>query len=511
MRRKLPALWRYRPRVLTLLLLCSIGGLLVLANLSQDVSFRRMNPEIWQPKLVFDLQEPRPDSNAYGNGTVVWVPVNLTSGWPLAWRQSVQALCIGPTVDAGRCYSPARLAANVVLWLALLAIPMVACECLLRRYRQRFCWNLRTMLAAVAVIAAGCGWFAFARNRAIAQDPVIEPGGWYTKSVLLEQWGPKWLKVIGADRYCRRVMGVELSTDATDPTEQPDHDWLLRLKRLPDLQYLFCAMDPALPEALTELRQLRVLSVEGLSWEYDQQTSQKLLAAIGKLAQLEHLQLKWMKIDGPSLSCLAGLHNLKSLSLDGLSTAGAESGAGPTVLSSMPVLPRLRALDPNAYEVGDRDLHYLSAFPGLQSLNLDFAEVTGDGLSQLASLPALEELTLNGKALSAAGLEALSAAKRLKKLHVIASHGPLSPPTYLTLDDGAKLHVPESELDRSGRAFGALRQSHPGIVIDSDYDALDWHEDKKVLSQYAFPYPSVLNAAPPVTFWNCWQWRKERR
>ena len=68
-----------------------------------------------------------------------------------------------------------------------------------------------------------CGWYAAARNRANVQDPIPRRHGSSSRGrVWVEPRGPKWLNVVGADRYCRRIVGVELYaiTTATTKTRQ---------------------------------------------------------------------------------------------------------------------------------------------------------------------------------------------------------------------------------------------------------------------------------------------------
>jgi len=88
----------------------------------------------------------------------------------------------------------------------------------------------------------------------------------------------------------------------------------------------------------------------------------------------------------------------------------------------------------------------------------------------LAPLESLEELVIDQQAATEAGLNTLARLERLRAIHIAyaeydATQGGLS----LPLDAGHKLAVSRSQRDGIRRALEALRQSHPGIVIDGNY------------------------------------------
>ena len=135
---KLRALWHYRPRILTLLLLFAVAAPIAMANFTSEIH-----------------QFPgRPSLGAvYARGTY---------GWPFMWHW--HNLMATPALDviAGWNYSGARLVANLACWSILLAAPAVACEWLLRQYRPRRIRsspNLYTTLNASRSSARGRrGW-----------------------------------------------------------------------------------------------------------------------------------------------------------------------------------------------------------------------------------------------------------------------------------------------------------------------------------------------------------------
>lgn len=470
MRLKLQAFSRYRPRVLTLVVVFLVGAVLALANLTWEMTY-----------------DPQPYRRGVAHGRTVY-------GWPLIWHWDnfgVSAVSgFGGKVDSE--YSAARLVVNVAVWLLMTIAPAATCEWLLRRYRPRLRWSLRTMLFTVAVVAVLCGLFATARNRAETQDALIAKmaarGG---ENVWVERWGPKWLDFLGVDHFRRHFVGANmLAGYGEDEKHQDDLVVFDGLSRSPELQFLHikvlhCTPDmsdrlsrmqtpnlqnlaleldcltPGIAEALArlpklralsldvreispgaeqwlgEMRQLRTLRINQGSYGDERLISRRWLSAVAKMTQLEHLQLARMTIGGESLS---GLTHLKSLSLTQV------SADEPPLLAQLPVLPRLESLDVGFSEVCDGDLRHLSIQPRLTSLNLAYTDVTDAGLAQLASVRSLEELQLDREAVSVACLESLQAIEHLKVLHI----------------EGYRMW----NASRRQRAFEDFRESNPGLVID---------------------------------------------
>ncbi|HVW39389.1 MAG TPA: hypothetical protein VHB99_18860, partial [Pirellulales bacterium] len=151
MRLRLGAFARYRPRVLTVILLAAIVAAIWLANSIEDYRLRKYHSTARPPpqsELQFNVEEA---SEADFRGIA---DQNLSYGWPLLWRQYVVEFTMGtgPFIIAQN-YSPARLAGNLGIWLVMLAAPASACEWLLRRYRPRWPFSLRTLLVAVGLAA----------------------------------------------------------------------------------------------------------------------------------------------------------------------------------------------------------------------------------------------------------------------------------------------------------------------------------------------------------------------
>lgn len=484
----------YRPRVLTVAVFVAVAAMIVLANLSFDKG--------WMQGFGFK-----------------------SYGWPLIWHRYVSARSTGGVATVARCYSASRLASNVAMWLTFLTALPGACECLLRRYQPRPRWRLRTMLIGMGLAAALCSWFAVLRDRAELQDQVIATvPGRYPHVVKVERWGPKWLDLLGADRYRRDIVAYGYPQMKIRADE--DGEKLLRqLAALPKLRKLLFEFDrltPGMVAALNGMRHLRCLDIqchfddgddhndsknrpdailppignlsqlETLSIEDiaidseslaglanlktllisndpfgDKRTSPECYSAIGQLPQLERLIVWDAKLSGESLACLVGLSNLKSLQL---SVVDADE---PSLLDRLPMLPRLESLELAHSVVRDHDLHHVARLPRLKSLGLERTNITGAGLAVLAPLESLEELTI-GDAVSATALESLRSLKHLKKLHLSQTGGLLLNTRYTTLmlDNGYYRKVPTDEADDFRRAVEALRQARPGIVIDGDANTI---------------------------------------
>lgn len=427
-----------------------IAALIVVANLSDDLRRRGAPTDVAPGRSTysFDLREPDKVDPMFG----VYGGWNLSYGWPLMWRQYVLVFSPGPSGVVGWSYSKSRLGANVALWLGMLALPAAACEWFLRRRRPGFHWSLRTMLAAVGAVAAVCGWFTVAHNRSKLQDPVIAANA----PVWVERWGPKWLDVVGADHLRRRIVAADLRKPS-DPRggmlghEQDDArtvSLLERLRRLPEVRYLFMGVDrltPAMAAALGEMRQLRMLSIT--VYEQAPEMGARLASALGDMRELRMLNLEWgwqrddadeqRRIVRESLSAIGKLTSLNSLRLEG---EGIATGS----------------------------LAGLAALPHLRSLHLHQTDVTAAGLAALASLESLEELEIDGDAISVAALDALRAIKRLQSVHLVRVVRPRDDVEVLALDYGDQLWVRRADVKGFRRALDALRRAKPGIVIDGD-------------------------------------------
>lgn len=442
-RPKFAALWRRRPRALTLFVLFLVAASIALANLTYEIC-------------------PARDSG----GKVVNCIMTMPFGWPLTWRRCIVFVSPGPAYRLGWQYSSTRLAGNLPMWLVMLVGPAWGCEWLLRRYRPRLRCSLRTLLAAVALAGALCAWIVKARDRANLQDAVLAATKTGNVELVVERWGPKWLDLVGAERYRRQVVGARFGEYGVTLEVEELEEILQRLSRLSGFRYLLLEIDflsPGMVRALNDMRELRMLSIEqergyGRDDPSDIRIADECLAAIGNMRQLELLELRQMTIHRESLARLTGLDHLLSLSLIECSNIdGPDQEATPQLLSRLPPLPAVEALDLEWSSVSDDDLRRLVGLPRLKSLNLALTRVTGKGLPDLARLDSLEELRLDDgfaeETFSATELKPLLALERLRKLNM-------------------KCWQEESDPDGFHAALEALEASHPGIVIDGRYDKI---------------------------------------
>ncbi len=383
----------YCPRMLTLVALVVVASLLVLANLSFD--------------QVMDWVE------TFGARSY---------GWPLVWRRFIYFVSgDNPTVTVGWYYSGGRLLANLAIWVMMLAAAGGACEWLSRCYRPCLRWSLRTMLAGVGLAALLCTWFVALRKQADLQEPLTATS---YGVVWFERWGPKWLDLVGADRFRRRVIGARLYT-AADREDGRLEGVFNQLSLLPEMRYLFVEGKPQTPDI-----------------------ADKRLLIASSMWKLEYLRLRDMALHGKRLACLSRLTRLRRLDLSGLSDADKDE-SGELLLADLPELPLLEGLDLQRSQIQDRDLRRLARLPHLKALSLAYSNVTGDGLAELRRMPALEELEIDAKMLSEAGLKMLAECKFLKSLHIVpeyAIHRRSKQPAKLMLNDEDWVYVLENDL-----------------------------------------------------------------
>lgn len=335
------------------------------------------------------------------------------------------------------------------------------------------------MLAAVAIIAVLCALCAGLRQRARVQDSLIAEIEGRGNLVYLERWGPKWLDLVGAERFRRRIVGV----DVYNYDNSTGVGLLNRLGQLPELQLLYIRVEewtPDMAAALGNLRQLRTLGIEetlrveeieSTPNDIDEPGSDAVLAAIGKLRQLDVLSVSCGLIKPDSLRHLADLTSLRSLDLvieyngeteqemQHLVTIGKRA-----TLADLSVLPQLEFMGFHGGLVRAEDLRQLASFRRLKALDLQTEFVSDGALVELASLEALEELAVGNAIVSSGGLESLASLNRIERLHIPS---PFLNETPLRVDSTGEVFVRQSDLARCRRALEAVRHANPGIVIDS--------------------------------------------
>jgi hypothetical protein len=419
-------------------------------------------------------------------------------GWPLVWHRFV-SFEYGNTI--GWYWSASRLAGNVAAWLLMLVATASVSEWLLRRYRPRFRWSLKTMLAVTGLLAASFAWFAAARERASLQDELIKELAWLEPSVAVERWGPQWFDLFGVDRFRRRIIAARVDVDRGGMDAAYVEMLLQRLSGLHELQSLdlhLSQLTPGVPAALSQLPQLKNLKIRaGSPAAGGEQLSHQCLLAIGKMARLERLELSGMMIKSESLTCIGGLAKLRSLAIMGAETPNGEE----PLLSSLPPMPRLASLNLSYSQLQEHDLLRITTLPRLTSLSLAGAVISADGWAELSQLDFLEELEIGnsedddvGLAAKLESLIALSRLRTCRMRHVALRELLLSQQipsahlgnAYLKLENGDGLIVWDRDVERVRRALDTLREGKPGIVVDAGWNDLKWWDwpEESVWSGY---------------------------
>jgi hypothetical protein len=400
------------------------------------------------------------------------------------------------------------------------------------------------MLAAVGLLAACCGWFVYARDRANVEDALINEIQQWHGQVWLERWGPKWLDRVRCDRYRRRIVAANLVIPLLrGQVDQHAVQGLLRqLSQRPGLRYLLLKTQELTPEiasALVDFNELHTLSIdngllpEGATvalgealhrmprlrslylspgariWHVapphanlfvgsHENAANDCLAAVARATQLETLTLVKMALRGDSLGRLAPLSKLRSLTIIGNVMDNIDERGDTPILSALPALPELEALHLRGRDFGDEDLRYLARVPRLRSLELVETEITGNGLAGLAALPALRELSLHRNLTSSVGLvsskgmEAFLTAAQLKRLHIDLE--------YPQLDARMSPLV-----EKGRRILSKFRRSHPDLAIDGA-----WLSSSLSLATEIIPsqYDTVDHQRTLGVFEAVQQWKK---
>lgn len=462
---------RWRPRLTTLIVLTIVSALTVLANLSYDAS---PGPTNWEEFLY---------------------------GWPLIWYRRINWSSIPSAFYEEWDYSAAALGGNLVVWLLILVVTALSWERLMRRYRPPFRFSLRVMLLVVLLTGAFCAFWIKARNRSAGQEAVVRwlhpndeqsAGEWFDADDLIyvERRRPKWLDVVGAEPFCRYIVGIRVNVSTLDDDPKENGESFKRLAHLSSLRFLDIEPDchpraareftPDMAAILGEMRQLEMLNLECRSGfrKSASKAAHEYLAAIGKLVRLERLRLGIWTDSSPDLSELCSLTNLRTLALnvhtfnyrsDESDQERAADGRA-AVLGHLPMLPRLEGLDVHDTPVGDEDLGRLAGFARLKWIDLCGTSVTDAGLAKLAPLASLEELAIDERIATAVGFDSLARFRHLAKLHIATSQDRAHDSAPLELDDGGALAAPAAEVDGIRRALRTLRQQHEGIAIDAKYD-----------------------------------------
>src|SRR5487761_1611339 len=428
------------PRATTLIVLITVSVAIALANLSLEAS---------SGKVSF--------------------------GWPLAWYWLLIVANWVPPHVYGWDFSARGLALNLVVWLLLLSTVGFISEWATDRFLQRLQWSLRTMLVAVGFVAALCAWRAGLWKRAEEQDALIawKNGDW----MYCERWGPKWLDLIGADRFRRRLVGARIAIQAGDEQDERHFERLAQLRSLRYLEVTFYGITPAVAAMLGRMRELHTLRLGYEDEDGDDagNATHAYLAAVGELIQLRQLCLEGgLQLRGDDIRCLRSLANLKSLTLD-LDSAH-DSERTRECLLAVRQLNQLEQLYLWNWSGRRADLARLGGLTNLRSLTLCPVEIgvfhrantyidsnTSDsnrgleGFASLRALRQLEGLDLTGVRVAFQDVRALAVLPRLKFLclgQTQVDHASLT--QLAAIKSLEELALDEATLIRDLKALNAL-------------------------------------------------------
>jgi Leucine Rich Repeat (LRR) protein len=255
------------------------------------------------------------------------------------------------------------------------------------KFRRRWLrTTTRGLIVLALIIGAGLGWLVRgAQTQRDAVAAIKNAGGsiaydWQTRNARYtpgaQPLAPGWIvKLIGIDYFCH-VTDVGLFSN-------PD----------------------AAMEHVGKLVQLERLNVRGRS------LSDTGMANLTGLTRLSRLDLSNNHITDNGVAYLNGLTALSTLDLSGtqVSDAGLEHLRG---------LTRLFVVDLRNTRISDAGLVHLKGLSNLAVLHLASTRVTSNGLVQLSGLTALSYLNLRGTQVSDAGLVHLTGMSKLVELNV---------------------------------------------------------------------------------------------
>lgn len=230
-----------------------------------------------------------------------------------------------------------------------------------------------------------------------------------------------------------------LHVDLKDPLQGYDGPTgipcLLDLKLLEELNLVsrVDAFSDADVAALVSLSNLKELSIEPRT------LSEKHLASIGKLQQLQRLTL-WCSVTFTGLNQLNGLSNLHSLQVNSVTNA-TKTNVYTTdeLMLDLSGLKKMKDLNLSGLPLQDSDFTFLEQMPSLNNLMIQpdsDSHLTGEFLRHLRNLSELDRLYVSGlDHCSAERLAHLNTLPKLRSLtlkgnirdnNLVALHGPLS-------------------------------------------------------------------------------------
>lgn len=190
------------------------------------------------------------------------------------------------------------------------------------------------------------------------------------------------------------------------------------------------------------------------------------LAMLGGMTGLKELKLGGFGIDNQSMSAVASIATLESLTIEDASV-DADGLAGLA-----PIAARLRSLGlARCSGLGDDALQAIEEFTSLRSLMLRDLPVTGEFLQHIAAPKQLETLALNQTFLDDEAFDAVVACKNLKRLELAQNFlGSESIRNISTLEHLEYLNLAECGLDDASIAPLKNLKNLKTLIVDGNPD-----------------------------------------
>jgi internalin A len=162
-------------------------------------------------------------------------------------------------------------------------------------------------------------------------------------------------------------------------------------------------------QGLAGISGLKLLTVLGA---HGNRLTGESLKEVGKMAQLEELDIGSNDLRTEDLQYLAGLKELRRLRLVNLHQVKDEA------MKVVAGFGKLEELNLAATGVGDKGLAHLAGLKNLKELNLYALKVTDEGMKAVGQMEKLERLDLADTKVTDAGLLELKGLKHLKRIRI---------------------------------------------------------------------------------------------
>jgi len=233
---------------------------------------------------------------------------------------------------------------------------------------------------------------------------------------------------------------------------------LASVAKLTNLQALSLIWTNVTDDGLVHVKGLTKL--RWLSLSAARKITDKGLAHLKDLKNLEDLNLECTQTTAKGLVHLEGMTKMRRLRL----SSEVRPQGQPSGLKYLAGMTELRMLDARGLCADDDELKAVKNMTKLEELNLCYTHITDKGLEHLAGLTALKDLDLFGTGVKGEGLKHLKDLKELKFLNL----------NFTPLDDSALEHLKKltglkelliSNSNMSKKSIEELRQALPNTKI----------------------------------------------